>query len=80
MSWHNSIRCLLLKYILKNNLLIKDFATQQVTLHYNTESSPMLQKKTTLGDKQQGTGESRQKEMEVICQGPSKRNKENETK
>jgi hypothetical protein len=45
MSWHNSIKCLLLKYILKNNLLLKDFATQQVTLHYNTESIPVLQKK-----------------------------------
>lgn len=40
-----SIRCLLLQHILKNNLLLKDFATQQVTLRYNTESIPVLQKK-----------------------------------
>lgn len=49
MSWHKSIRCLLLKYILNNNLSIKRHChtTSYITLHYNAllKAFPCYKKK-----------------------------------
>lgn len=82
MSWHNSIRCLLLKYILKNNLTLTGLchATSYVTLQYWKHSCVTKEKNYVIvGDKQEGMGEENKRKWEVICQGPSKRNTENET-